>query len=333
MDQLKSRRATTDARLNSLRSKLQAAEELAAGKACVYATGSFGRQEASENSDLDLFIVGKKNGAPGFGGVQGSLLKRLDEICIKAELIEATRGLGIPEFDGDGRYLTHYSVHEFTKTLGTPEDDVTNTFTARLLLLLESTPLLENRVYDEIIEEVIAAYWRDYEDHKSAFIPAFLSNDILRLWRTFCVNYEARTEREPDGKKAKGKIKNYKLKHSRLLTCYSAILYLLAIYKRHGSVTPANALEMIRLSPTKRLEWLLKQTDLRNAHDAIKALSAKYEQFLQKTNCKEEELVRQFSESKTAGEFMQSADEFGDKMFEVLTSIGDKSRFHRLLVV
>ena len=45
-----------------------------------------------------------------------------------------TRELKIPEFSGDGRYLTHYAVHEFTETLGTPEDDVTNTFTARLLL-------------------------------------------------------------------------------------------------------------------------------------------------------------------------------------------------------
>jgi hypothetical protein len=55
-------------------------------------------------------------------------------------------------------------VHDFTKTLGTPEDDVTNTFTARLLLLLESCSLVEEAVYKEVIEEVIAAYWRDYED-------------------------------------------------------------------------------------------------------------------------------------------------------------------------
>src|SRR6185437_13576645 len=117
------------------------------GKACVFATGSFGRREAGPYSDLDLFIAGKSDGNPGGDGKEGSLLKRLDEICIKADLIEATRELKIPEFSGDGRYLTHYSVHEFTKTLGTPEDDVTNTFTARLLLLLESCPLLESTVY------------------------------------------------------------------------------------------------------------------------------------------------------------------------------------------
>jgi predicted nucleotidyltransferase len=172
---------------------LKKADRIARGKACVYATGSFGRGEASKHSDLDLFILGRGDGKPGLDGKEGSALSRLDEILVKAELIEVTRQLKIPEFSGDGRWLVHYSLYDFTHTLGTPEDDVTNTFTARLLLLLESCPLVEDAVYKEVTNDVIAAYWRDYEDHKSAFMPAFLANDILRLWRTFCVNYEART--------------------------------------------------------------------------------------------------------------------------------------------
>jgi len=243
---LSDRRLQTKARLQTIRQRLKSAEEIATGKACVYATGSFGRGEASLYSDLDLFIVGKKNGKPGPDGKEGSLLKHLDDIRIKADLIEVTQNLGIQEFSGDGRYLVHYSVHDFTKTLGTPEDDVTNTFTARLLLLLESCPLVEDAVYCEIIEEVVAAYWRDYEDHKGTFMPAFLANDVLRLWRTFCVNYEARTERIPEDEKAKGKVKNYKLKHSRLLTCYSALLYLLALFRAKHSVSPTDAMNMIR---------------------------------------------------------------------------------------
>jgi hypothetical protein len=82
--------------------------------------------------------------------------------------------MNFPEFSGDGRYLDHHTVTDFTKTLGTAEDDVANTFTARLLLLLESHPLLETIVYQEIVEEVIAAYWGDYEDHRNTFMPAFL---------------------------------------------------------------------------------------------------------------------------------------------------------------
>ena len=167
MGELAERRLQTDKRLRLLEQDLKDAEALADGKACVYATGSFGRRESGTHSDLDLFIVGKADGKVRPDGKQGSLLSRLDEICIKADLIEVTRKLGIPEFSGDGRYLTHYSVNDFTKTLGTPEDDVTNTFTARLLLLLESRPLVEPAVYGDIIGEVIAAYWRDYEDHRT----------------------------------------------------------------------------------------------------------------------------------------------------------------------
>jgi len=78
--ELADRRAETAARIADLRGRLKTAEVLAKGKACVFATGSFGRRESSPHSDLDLFIVGKKDGKPGRDGKQGSLLKRLDEI-------------------------------------------------------------------------------------------------------------------------------------------------------------------------------------------------------------------------------------------------------------
>jgi predicted nucleotidyltransferase len=331
--ELASRRSQTTARIIELRKRLKTAEAIAKDKACIYATGSFGRREASDHSDLDLFIVGKSDGAPRRDGKEGSLLNRLDEIRIKAKLIEVTRALHIPEFSGDGRYLAHYSVDELTKTLGTPEDDATNTLTARLLLLLESRPLLESAVYRKATKEVIDAYWRDYEDHKADFMPAFLANDILRLWRTFCVNYEARTERVPELEKAKGKLKNYKLKHSRLLTCYSALLYLLVVYGHRQGVTPSDALAMIKLTPTERLEWLLGQRHLSHAHTRVRELLAQYERFLETTNSNEKRLVRAFLNKRTSHSHMSAAYKFGDLMFEVLSSIGDGNRFYRLLVV
>jgi UTP:GlnB (protein PII) uridylyltransferase len=96
--ELADRRNQTEARIQEIRGQLKTAQDRAAGKACVYATGSFGRSEASPHSDLDLFIVGKRNGQPGPDGKEGSLLKRLDEILIKADLIQVTRKLGSPSF-------------------------------------------------------------------------------------------------------------------------------------------------------------------------------------------------------------------------------------------
>jgi predicted nucleotidyltransferase len=332
--ELLSRRKDTATRLGQLRSELRSSNKLAAGKACIYATGSFGRGEAGRFSDLDLFIVGKNNGIKRPDGREGSLLKELDATCIKANLIEVTRALGIPEFSGDGRYLVHYSVDDFTKTLGQPEDDIENTFTARLLLLLESCALLGAKVHLEVINEVIKAYWRDYEDHKSNFMPAFLANDIIRLWRTFCVNYEARTQRAPEDEKAKGKLKNYKLKHSRMLTCYSALLYLLAVYRMANTVTPADALNMTRLTPTGRLEWLLRQKIAGSSHGLLRGILQQYDRFLKTTNVREKTLLKKFQNKETSREFIESAYSFGDLIFEALADIGgENNRFYRLLVV
>ena len=164
-------------------------------------------------------------------------------------------------------------------------------------------------------------------------MPAFLANDILRLWRTFCVNYEARTARVPDEEKAKGKLKNYKLKHSRLLTCYSALLYLLAVYCDQKTVSPTNAIEMISMTPTGRLEWLLQQPQLSHAHEKLQKLLQQYEHFLAATNAPEKEMVERFLNKAMSREYMRAAYDFGDLVFEVLSSIGEGNRFHRLLVV
>ncbi len=323
---LKKRRDGTTTRIGELRQKLGEAETRCGDSASVYATGSFARGEASQHSDLDLFIAGQ-------GTPEKPALSRLDEILVKADLIEATRELRIPDFSGDGQYLIHYTSEELVGTLGQPEDDARNTFTARLLLLLESSPLLGATGYKYITDQVISAYWRDYEDHKNDFMPAFLTNDILRMWRTFCVNYEARTRTEPAEQKAKRKLKNYKLKHSRLLTCYSALFYLLAIYSKQHTVGPNDAVAMIGLTPTLRLEWLLAQADLASAHAKVEKLLTFYEEFLKVTDASEKDLVQWFLDKQLSKKYMESAYQFGDVVSEVLDLIGNKNRFYRLLVV
>jgi hypothetical protein len=320
-------------RISTLAANLSQAASILENKACVYATGSFGRLEASSHSDLDLFIVGLSRDDQDSGQKKESRLSRLDEIVVKADLIQAVRNLSIPDFDGDGRYLIHYSVSALTETLGRADDDATNTFTARLLLLLESRPLLQPEVYRVIIQEVIAAYWRDFADHKDDFVPAFLANDILRLWRTFCVNYEAGTLREPAQKKARGKLKNYKLKHSRMLTCYSALLYMLIRYQQYKTVSPDHIVEMTSLTPTQRLERIKSDVKSADSKRAVGELLKRYDSFLQKTNQKESALVDIFMDKKKTAKFVRDAYAFGDQLFEVISLLGDGGRFHRMLVV
>lgn len=323
---LNRRRKETQRRIQKLRTALTEAEGRCNGKACVYVTGSYGRHEASRHSDLDLFIV-------GHGSVKQPALRGLEEILIKADLIDVTRKLRIRDFSGDGEYLKHYPVKKLVGHLGTPRDDIENTFTARLLLLLESFPLLGETVYHQITDEVIKAYWKDYEQNKNTYMPAFLANDILRMWRTFCVNYEAFTHSEPAEKMAKRRLKNYKLKHSRLLTCYSALLYLLAVFTKNRTVGPTDAKNMISLTPTARLEWLLEQSHCRKAHRAIRNLIVQYEAFLSRADAPETELVELFMDKQKRERHFGPKYAFGNSVSEVLAIVGADSLFYRLLIV
>jgi hypothetical protein len=118
-----------------------------------------------------------------------------------------------------------------------------------------------------------------------------------------------------------------------MLTCYSALLYLLATFGRHQTVSPADAVEMIHQTPTGRLEWLIKQQDLQDARPILEALLKQYEIFLETTNRPEAELLRQFEDKKMSRDFMDASYKFGDLVFEALSHLGGNNRFHRLLVV
>jgi hypothetical protein len=132
---------------------------------------------------------------------------------------------------------------------------------------------------------------------------------------------------------AKRRLKNYKLKHSRLLTCYSALLYLLAVFTKNKTVGPTDVKHMISLTPTARLEWLLTQSHCVKAHESIQNLITQYESFLEKTNAPEKEMVELFKDKQRRKEHFGSKYDFGNAVSQVLSVIGQESLFYRLLVV
>lgn len=319
-------RSENQDRLSELGELLEQAKISLDNRACVYASGSFGRGEATKTSDLDLFIVGA-------GTQDKKPLPHLDEILIKAELINATRKLEIPDFDGDGRYLAQFSVEQLVESLGKPEDDANNTFTARLLLLLESTPIIGESQHEKAIKTIIGSYWRDYEDHASAFVPVFLANDILRLWRTFCVNYEANTQVITEQDTSKRRLKNYKLKYSRLLTCYSALLYMVARDRNSGTFTKDDALQMCKLSPTGRLEVLQHEAKCQNQAVTAGNLLDRYSNFLDEVAEGPDSLKEKLEDPDERRAHFGRATEFGDAMAEALKTFGKRGTLFRRLLV
>lgn len=323
---IKARAEQSDERLAKLTTKLSEAEKIIARAGCVYVTGSYGRQESSRFSDLDAFIV----------SIGDPPLRRLDEIRVKSRLIECGKAVVGQDFSGDGDYLQRYNASSLIENLGQPGDDYHNTLTARLLLLLESRCLLGAEAYGEALRLVVGAYWRDYQSYRSSFKPAYLVNDILRLWRTFCVNYEARSVAGDSRARAKRKVKRYKLKHSRLLTCYSAIAYLLAVFASDGTVSEESAMAMVAMPPLARI--LAVGGVVAAAGEYATRVREYYVKFLQSTDCDPDELVELFLEKSKAKEMDAEASAFGTAVYQLIDSMktmpnGRTNFLHRMIVV
>lgn len=175
----------------------------------IFCAGSVARGEVGKRSDLDVFITSS----------DPALERRLIQYQIFAEVIRVNQELGLPEISNDGQYLKVYFLNELTSMTGSQHDDSDNLFTARMLLLLESEPLLHPELYKEHLTAVVNHYYRDHFGKKS-FRPLFLLNDILRYWRTLCLNYEGKR----NDKDAPWRKKNVNLKFSRMVTVFSTVL-------------------------------------------------------------------------------------------------------------
>ena len=333
MMKIDQRKAYSVKKIGDLRAQIASSKTILESKACLYVTGSFGRNEADATSDLDLSIVGLNGRKREHSETNDSALSKLDEIIVKADVIDAAKRLEIPKFDGDGKYFIHFSIDEFTKLLGRSDDDVRNTFTARVLLLLESQAILGDDVYREAISSVLAVYFRDFERHKFDFVPGYLANDILRLWRTFCVNYEARLIPDSFESRAEAKVRNYTLKHSRLLTCFSALMYMSAIFEDKKTFGPVDALQMVFTTPTERLFFLLERQGLEDCRDSIMGMLDLYEAFLENKALGKKKLIEIFSDEERRKPFADESNKFGKLVFDAAQRIGKNSRLHRMLMV
>src|SRR6266481_8177946 len=171
----------------------------------VFVAGSMGRSEMGSRSDLDLFLVSLKTCDES---QQQELIDSLDQL---------NKNLRYTPFS-NRRYVKVYELGALLRNTGSPQDDTENCFTARMLLLLESRVLANESTYLQVLDQILSQYFRD-ERGKSSYRPLFLLNDILRYWRTLCLNYEALRH---DAEKPWWK-KNINLKFSRMLTVFATV--------------------------------------------------------------------------------------------------------------
>lgn len=288
---------------------------------CIYVTGSFGRLEASKYSDLDLFFI------KGDGSSSGDM-SRIDEILMNAALITACRDIGFPEFSGDGEYLEVHYLSKMLDQLGGRMDDYENLFTARLLLLLESLPIYNEQLYLESLRKITRSYFRDYPDHEDNFRPTFLVNDILRFWKTLCLNYEhSRNRSYNDGTEVqKSQLRNLKLKFSRMLTCFSLAIPLPV---PRTSIGIDECVQLIQQRPLDRL----KQVATDSGNDALwNTLAEEYSWFLEATGRNRDEVLSWIGSNLNRQDGLERARRFGDTMYELLNAVSKPETMKYLVI-
>ena len=204
-----------------------------------------------------------------------------------------------------------------------------------MLLLLESQPISDGQRYRDLLERIVGFYYRDFPGHEEDFVPVFLMNDILRFWRTLTLSYEhdrfavrgVEDAEERQRARAKSSLKNYKLKLSRLATCFSMVVHLVS---EQPPVTAERVIELCRQTPQRRFEML---RDRKPAADSLlDALQARYATFLAQVQRPDADLLADFADGRKRRAHLDDAARYGDDIFELLVLLAPPNRLRHVVI-
>lgn len=308
---LSSRSRSTTEKLNDIRNKFEENKDIFYDRrVTVFCAGSIGRKDSGKQSDLDLFVLADET------------INQLDTYHFFAQLIRINSELKYDDFSNDGEFLKVYQLSDLTSLTGSREEDSQNIFTTRMLFLLESTPACNDLLYSKFLHDVISHYCRDEIEGDPTFKPLFLLNDILRYWRTLCLNYE-KIRHNPDKPWRK---KNVNLKFSRMLTVYGMVLPLIT-----GSEhTRKEIIELCKCSPLERLARGLDKLNASELKPDFSRFLENYEYFLR---LKEEKEIQDNLDAEKKRTLDVKAEEFSSFLYTACTHSNIEEEYRRYLVI
>lgn len=235
----------------------------------VVVFGSLARREWTTGSDVDWTML-----IDGQADTQHRLTAQAIEGVLR-ELKHNNAPLKGP--GGEGIFGNMVFSHDIVHHIGGQADSNRNT-TQRILMLLEATALRDPRdelggSYARVVRQILNRYLKSDSNFHSktdnqSRIPRFLMNDIVRFWRTMCVDF-AYKDWEQAGKK--WAIRNIKLRTSRKLLFVAGLFMVFSCYRnpsldRNGSDSDEYALRLqehllhfVRSTPLNIFVWTLLQ--------------------------------------------------------------------------
>jgi hypothetical protein len=298
--------------------------------ACAYITGSIARDEAGDYSDLDLFVVDCLPTAP-------TRVDRIGQAHFLTAVDEARESAGLRPFSRGGAFLEFHSFEQMADEIGGQDDDSTNRFTARLLLLLNSRPFINISAYEAAWNECLKRYWRQQDDPEEPYYPVYLTNDIRRWWHYLAVEFERNNPpQDPTAgtaekaAHAERRLNNLKLRYPRLLAAYTPILGMLHASTDDGISRDAAA-PVLRATPVQRLEEI-RRTGEADARSKAASLLHQYNEYLEFMDKPKEELLEAVMVDEWHS-IKQPAYQFGDDAWQLMRMVGEGKTLFRYCVI
>lgn len=232
------RKIHTDAILKLIKESLEKSVLAKHQNLCVIVTGSYGRDEASEASDMDWFLVVDETETKLEMDEKQSLLDTVTSII--GEHVEKETG-------GTGTFASLISISDLLGNYG-GDKETNQAFTRRMLYLLESKSLYNDDMYHELKKLIVELYIKDsVSDHN---LSRFLLNDIIRYYRTICTDYEFKVNEQG---KSWG-VRKIKLRFSRKILYFSGLILVAKTCSSSRDKKITDTLELLNLSPIARIK-------------------------------------------------------------------------------